>query len=84
MEKPTAIARAWLVMLKQGGRWTQAELGEETGMPGAALGVALNAMHTRGFAVRYSENGLRRYQYGVTPTCRVPQGVTVAQMLESA
>lgn len=74
----TNITRIWLLMLREGGRWASGELAKTLGMKPPAVYMALNAMTTRGFAVRFeSPDGFR---YGVAAACGVPQGVKLEDL----
>lgn len=83
----TNIARLWLLMLKEGGRWKSPELASALSVTPAQAMHALNAMATRGYASRQllpgSLPGRPRYQYGVDENCLVPQGVTVKHLMEA-
>lgn len=84
MSAHSNIARLWLFMLKEGGRWKSPELADQLQVPPAQVMHALNAMATRDYASRYllpgSVPGRPRYQYGVGPKSLVPQGVTVEDL----
>jgi Mn-dependent DtxR family transcriptional regulator len=72
------IARIWLLMLKEGGRWPARELADKLEIKPASAFMAVNAMAMRGYATRYRLKAARsQYEYGVDEACRVPQGVTV-------
>jgi hypothetical protein len=72
------ITQIWLLMLHEGGRWASGEIAKTLGMKPPAVYMALNAMTTRGFAVRFdSPNGFR---YGVSAACGVPQGMKLEDL----
>lgn len=84
MNESSNIARVWLLLLREGGRWDVNGLADELGMRLPPLQSALNAMATRGYAKRIpASNGRRRFVYSLEGPCRVPQGVTVDDLTQA-
>lgn len=72
------VKDAWMHMLKDGGRWTAAEIKEQFGRD---IHATLNRMAAQGYAVQFGD-GRNRVKYGVTPDCKVPIGVTINDLQE--
>ena len=75
MEGKTLIGQVWLLMLREGGRWSATELADSLGLKRPNVLMTMHAMALRGYAVRHGEAG--SYSYGVTGSCKVPNGVTL-------
>jgi predicted transcriptional regulator len=74
----------WLAMLKQGGRWTAAEVGALIGTDQSAAGTALRSMSDFGTVHRWDRSDTNdRVRYGVTADCKVPRGVAVKDIAEA-
>ena len=67
----------WLHMLKEGGRWTATELAAETRTDRRQADRLLRQMATIGHAVKFEGEPS---SFGVTPDCRVPREVTLADL----
>lgn len=77
----TNIARIWLFLLREGGRWSAPEMVEGTGLKPSQLASALYAMYLRGFVRRHElragDPGFALYQYGVDRKCIAPPGIAL-------
>lgn len=81
-EEGFSNAEVWLLMLKEGGRWSAAEIGQRVGMGQTEAGTNLRAMHEFGTVQKWERvNPGDRVRFGVTPGCKVPRGVTVQDIL---
>jgi hypothetical protein len=69
----------WLHIAKEGGRWDTASIrrGLEVD-PGPNLAQFLASMADRHLIVRY--RGATRNEYGVTSSCFIPLGLTLAEI----
>jgi len=75
-------ARVWLHMLREGGRWSAAELSRACGY--ADVQGVLSSMKKRGFAVSYEKSEAeRRTTWGINASCKVPRGVTVQDIIDA-
>lgn len=71
----------WLLMLREGGRWSIGETIEAAGLRAAKQTVPM--MASTGSLVRFEkEKKGDRIRYGVTKNCKVPTGVTLAELME--
>jgi DNA-binding MarR family transcriptional regulator len=72
--------RIWLWLCSHGGLWTAQELAQRLGGNSQDIFRSLHAMSRRQLLAKYppDENG-RYYRYGVTGTCLIPYGVSVAE-----
>lgn len=88
IKKNHIVRDAWLLMLKEGGRWSTTEIRSRLGLDEQARSFHANifSMARNGYATRYEpEPGkYRGAKYGVTLGCKVPLGVRVDQILELA
>jgi predicted transcriptional regulator len=74
----------WLMMLKQGGRWTAAEIGVHLGTDQSSAATALRAMVEFGTMARWDRSETNdRVRFGVTADCKVPRGVSVKEITEA-
>jgi hypothetical protein len=77
--KPTK--KLWLHMLTEGGRWTSAEAADFLCIDQWSARALLNAMVAAGSLKRFEPaEGSRANSFGVTSECRVPMGVTLAEL----
>jgi hypothetical protein len=85
MSKVTGdTARIWLWLLKEGGRHAAVEVANGCELlDTAAAFTLLRSMTEYGSAMRWQVEGKRGSRYGVTPGCRVPQGVTVRELMDA-
>lgn len=84
--KPTFTnAAVWLMMLREGGRWSAAEVGARIGMDQSQVANNLRAMEQFGTLKRWDrgDKPTDRVRFGVTPECTIPRGVTVADIVAS-
>lgn len=85
IRKSHIVRDAWLLMLKEGGRWSTTEIRTRLGMEDLARSFHGNifSMARNGYATRYEPEAgkYRGAKYGVTLGCKVPLGVTVKQIL---
>jgi hypothetical protein len=73
----------WLMMLKEGGRWTAAEVGARVGMDQTAAACALRSMHEFGTIQKWGRSETNdRVRFGVTVECKVPRGITVRDVMD--
>lgn len=72
--------RVWLWLCSQGGLWTAQELAVRLGGDSQDVFRSLHAMSRRQLIAKYPpEDGSRYHRYGVTGTCLIPYGVSVAE-----
>jgi hypothetical protein len=65
----------WIRMLTEGGRWKAKELAD---VGGENYGRALTAMYQVGSVKRFAFG-----VYGVTLDCKIPVGVTLAELVQA-
>lgn len=84
MTEQTITQKVWLHLLVQGGRWTATELMAVTKQPYRQVDTMLWAMKKRGY-VTGARTGERKNGrgYGVDNSCRIPAGLTLAQITAS-
>ena len=81
-ERPARLI--WLYLLRAGEFQYRAEIRE--GLKDhyfARFDATLRGMREVG-SVSVRETGGRSLRYGVTPTCRVPRGISVSEVMEAA
>lgn len=72
--------KLWLWLCTRGGKWTAQEIAQHFGGDSQALFRALHGMHRRELVAQFPPaEGQYRKRYGVTGTCLVPYGVSVAE-----
>jgi DNA-binding HxlR family transcriptional regulator len=78
-----ATKAIWMHLLKEGGRWTCAELRDALKeIPGHTVDVTLSRMTTRGLLNRFEKQaGCTSSSYGITRNCKVPYGVHLADLM---
>lgn len=69
----------WLWLLNEGGYWTAREIAQRVGMDPLVVFRRCGAMVRRSLIVSRKGEGQRYLSYGVTGTCLVPKGMTVAE-----
>lgn len=76
-------AAVWLMLLKEGGRWSAAEVGERVGMDQTAAATNLRFMEEFGTVKRWArgDKPTDRVRFGVTAECKVPRGVKLSDIL---
>jgi hypothetical protein len=76
-------ARAWLHMLREGGRWTAAELCEAVDTRDSDASVYLKAMVAANSCRRHDKTEAKgsRVQFSVGPECTIPRGVTIGDVI---
>lgn len=80
MAAPTGDSkRIWLVMLKQGGRWSNADVAAALGRDNTWTANLVHSMCTTGTLHRFGYG--RGARYGVTHECRIPVGVTISEVV---
>lgn len=71
----------WLLLLKEGGRWG---VGEIAGALGCEASNQFRAIFPQmlkyGYVTRFPNERGTRFQYAVTPACRVPMGIEVREL----
>jgi hypothetical protein len=71
----------WLWLLQDGGAWTVAEMAQATRRKPNDLFDQLQNMAAKGTIEKMPPAlGSRRLRYAVTGTCKVPQGMCVAEV----
>lgn len=77
-----STACVWLTVLKAGGRLTSAEVVKAAGdgVDAPSVRSLLNSLTTTGSVRKYEQAG-SLMRYGVTAACKVPQGVTIGDIL---
>jgi predicted ArsR family transcriptional regulator len=70
----------WLRMLADGGRSTANEIAEDLSICSMGVAQSLCRMAAGGMAKRY-ETGRRNVVFGVTRDCKVPRGVSLADLM---
>lgn len=72
--------KLWLWLCTEGGKWTALELAKRYGGDSKDIFRSLHAMSRRDLVAQFPpEDGQIRKRYGVTGTCLVPFGVSVAE-----
>lgn len=83
MDTKFSNAAVWLMMLKEGGRWTATEVGDRLGIDQTAAASALRAMHEFGTVQKWERSEHNdRVRFGVTNACKVPRGVVLRDILD--
>lgn len=78
-------ARIWLWMMKEGGRHTPIQVAHACElMDTAAANSLLRSMTECGSVMRWQTEGVKGFRYGVTPSCRIPLGLTVRDVMDAA
>jgi DNA-binding HxlR family transcriptional regulator len=74
----------WLFLLRQGGRWSCAELAYAlAGQSHHSIEQALTRMSADGFIKRFDKKVKGdRVTFGVTRECKVPRGIPLTALLE--
>lgn len=81
----TTTAAMWCHMLKQGGRWTAAELMPVSQRTRDNTDNLLASMVRAGLVIGYRSGSRKNGRaYGVHPECKVPRGITLAQVLSTS
>lgn len=81
-EKKGMTARVWLAMLNVGGRYSAGEIAQLVDEPDTTAVHQLLASMVRGSSVRRFDKVVGHpVQFGVTAACRVPQGITIGDVL---
>ena len=76
----TGLARdIWLYICREGGRWSPDEIAARFSLPRQQAALAMHNMAGRvGSLRRYKDRG--RTRFGVTTECKVPHGVSLAEL----
>lgn len=75
-------AAVWLMLLKEGGRWTAVEVAARTRQDQTAAAASLRAMHEFGTVQKWDRSADNdRVRFGVTPACKVPRGISISDIL---
>lgn len=76
----TGIAKdIWLHICGEGGTWTPDEIAARFDLPRQAAALTMHRMAARiGTLKQYSAS--RGTKFGVTPECKVPQGISLAEL----
>jgi len=73
--------RVWLHLLAEGGRWSIAEISDATHIDNGAVNSGLYRMSLQGMVMQHPTNrGRARTEFGVTKACKIPLGVTLAEL----
>lgn len=73
--------RIWILLAKEGGRWSPKEVSEELGIPFPAVNRALYGMANDYGSLSRVKVG-KGSRFGVTGKCVLPVGVTVGDLVE--
>jgi hypothetical protein len=72
----------WLLIAREGGRWSVREVTDTLGDDFDSVSQGLHRMAQLGCLTHYPRTTQRnRVTFGVTAQCKVPQGVTLADLL---
>ena len=72
----------WLMLLREGGRWTASEVGERINLDQTSAAASLRTMTEFGTLRRWDRSETNdRVRFGVTAECKVPRGVTLQDIL---
>lgn len=72
--------KLWVWLCTRGGKWTAQELAHNLGGDSQRIFRQLHGMSRRQLVAQFDpEQGSRYKRYGVTGTCLVPYGVSVAE-----
>lgn len=73
----------WLHLLKEGGRWTSAEVSKMLKLDAKRVSTVLSNMADSGAVVRFAkgESSKSRVRFAVTSACNVPRDVSISQVL---
>ncbi len=84
MSESTSVPKlVWLHILKEGGRWSTSDIRKATNEDGTLISQAVKDMSDNGYLIRYDRKAFgEALAYGVTAACKVPRGVTIADLLE--
>lgn len=75
--------RIWLLLLKEGGRWSAAEIAQKIEDFGDDMSGTLANLVSRGYLRRIAKDESNsRVQFVVTPVCKVPRDVTLRELME--
>ena len=75
-------ATIWLLIYKQGGWWSAAEVESALAVPPGTIINELTRCVDSGFLKkREVPEDRRKRQYAVMPDCRVPRGITVGEVV---
>lgn len=79
----TGIAqRIWLLMLKEGGRWSAAEIADKLNDHTLMVSQNVASMVEFGSVCRYEKTtAADRVRFGITPDCKIPRGVSISDIL---
>lgn len=83
LNERTGIAqRIWLLMLKEGGRWSSVEIADKLGDHTLMVSQNVASMVDFGSVRRYEKaTPADRVRFGVTADCRIPRGVSISDIL---
>lgn len=71
----------WMHLVKEGGRWSVAEIAEAIRMKPVAVNNALYRMFEQQMVDRRQrKDGYERVSFGVTVKCKIPLGVTLSAL----
>jgi DNA-binding HxlR family transcriptional regulator len=73
----------WLLLLKEGGRWSVNEIGSELGAADPSLLCRfMHQMCERGYLRRHT-SPRERHQYSVDRTCKIPLFLTMGDLMDA-
>ena len=71
----------WLMLFNEGGRYTAAELADRLSVHTDYMVEQLNSLHRARLIEKFQpEVGQRRLRYGITGSCSIPRGMTLAEV----
>lgn len=79
-------AEVWLMLAREGGRWTAGEVAERIELDQNNVANSLRTMTEAGTVQRWERTeGVRtsRVRFGVTAECSVPRGITMRQISDA-
>lgn len=76
-------SKMWLAMLKEGGRWSAAEIAKFSKLDAISAHQNLNSLCRTGALRKFDReaSAANRVQFGITAGCAIPRGVTVGEIL---
>lgn len=82
-EAKVSTRAIWLLLLKEGGRWSVNEISTELGYgdPGLLCRFT-HQMCERGYLKRHKQPG-ERHQYSVDRTCKIPLSLTMGELMDA-
>lgn len=74
----------WLLLLKEGGRWSAAEIAVHLESDPEYVSRFASVMKSRGFLRRHERGATRKkFEYSVDRSCRIPRAVTMGDLIDT-